>query len=46
MNLVKHGWTYEHWIANGGYGKNNNRFRETIYYSPLCQEVPKQTTLF
>ena len=40
--LLEEGWTSESWSAQGGYahiGKskvNENRHRETLYYSPCC----------
>lgn len=49
--VEKHGWRSESWTARGGYGNqgNNtrgqeNRRRETIYYSPHC--LAGQHTLF
>jgi len=43
--LLKHGWCKSHWSAAGGYGntggkqetnQNQNRHRETLYFSPNC----------
>lgn len=30
------GWTRHRWSAHGGYAGNENRHRETIWYSPHC----------
>ena len=45
-NLLSHGWTAHNWKATGGYGNtsrngadspgNQNRKRETLYFSPHC----------
>jgi hypothetical protein len=36
--LLKEGWTSQAWTANGGYSTsdNQNRKRETLYFSPHC----------
>lgn len=38
QSLLDEGWTFHHWKAVRGYsnGKNKNRFRETLYFSPHC----------
>lgn len=47
-----HGWTCKQWKAQGGYsnqGKGageNNRHRETLYFSPQCVSHDKQDDLF
>lgn len=45
-NLLSHGWTAQRWKAMGGYGNRchkQNRYRETLYFSPHCQN--RQITL-
>lgn len=47
--LIKDGWTTLRWKARGGYSRNKsneNRFRETLYFSPHClnKNIPQQTT--
>ena len=45
------GWTSATWTASGGYGNqrkdggNDNRFRETLWFSPHCAP-PRQRGLF
>ena len=40
--VENHGWSKQGWKANGGYGNqtksgtNENRFKETLYFSPHC----------
>ena len=40
-SLLNHGWSAHKWKAQGGYsnrgkGKNKNRFREALFFSPHC----------
>jgi len=49
--LMEHGWTKLEWIANGGYAHqrkngpvNENRKRETIWFSPHCLEPERAAT--
>ncbi len=44
--LLDLGWKTETWTALSGYSKNNNRHRETLYYSPYCGRGQKQIDLF
>lgn len=46
-----HGWTSMNWKAQGGYSniakeENENRKRETLYFSPNCNVSRKQMGLF
>jgi DNA adenine methylase len=45
--LLEHGWTFERWVAGGGLGnrqkKNENRHKETLFFSPHCL---RKKTLF
>ncbi len=41
FKLLENGWTMKSWKGKGGYSNsggetNNNRFRETLYFSPHC----------
>lgn len=47
QSLLAEGWTAHNWEAGGGYSTpdNNNRHRETLYFSPHCQTVKKQGVL-
>jgi site-specific DNA-adenine methylase len=49
--LLDHGWKSYAWTAQGGYsnkGKNDNRKKETLFYSPHCLSLneTKQEELF
>jgi len=49
--LLEAGWKSEKWKANGGYsnaskGKNRNKYRETLFYTPNCEAGPVQGSLF
>jgi DNA adenine methylase len=51
--LIKHGWSKYEWQANGGYsnasdGKNKNREREVLWFSPHCKRIScmKEVDLF
>ena len=53
LSLLKHEWTMKRWKTQGGYsnlgkGKNKNRDRETLYFSPYCfkNKVHKQMDIF
>ena len=43
-SLLSHGWTFESWTTNGGYGNmggedcqgKKNRFKEALFFSPNC----------
>ena len=37
------GWRLHRWTARGGYGTNENRHREVIWFSPHCLKVPTVT---
>jgi len=48
-SLLKHGWRFHNWSAAGGYSnsgktKNQNRHKESIFFSPAC--LDKQQNLF
>lgn len=45
--LLSEGWTSESWSASNGYANsdNQNRHRETLYYSPYCN-ITRQRKLF
>ena len=49
--LLSEGWTKQNWKAGGGYSNQksnnteNNRHRETLYFSPHCLCHQKQIKL-
>lgn len=49
-DLEAAGWTAHAWKANGGYAnnskENDNRHKETLWFSPHCININKQTALF
>ena len=36
QELMNYGWTSINWKAKGWFSKNDNRFKERIYFSPAC----------
>ena len=49
--LSQHGWTNYSWSTGGGYsmgsgGKNANCDKEQLWFSPNCNGIDKQNTLF
>lgn len=44
QDLLSEGWRAESYSASGGYSTaaNNNRHRETLYYSPYCCNLQKK----